>query len=640
MTNDYKEILLKYLTGNLANESQSTTLNYENLSTTDYDTSQIGTNIAIVGYLQCTDSNGTPNGKTLVYGYDTTLYIGFIALFEGTNLLYYTTEYNTGTLFSQFKTLQIDEEGRVYGIDYVVSANKYRFILLNNISELSKTGQRQVILRQSYYLQGSVQLSERYYTSFFVKKSPQSANYVIIGCEANYNPNSLNATLLKINVGAANEWQDFTINITISQSYAFLPLGAYIYFNNDDNPFIEFYYYSSDKNLYVVKNSNMDINITETIYTDLVGTYFTGGSINSRSILPIGANTFYLFLGGTIQYQGTSNYNQKALVLKYNGSTSICYEILSSLAASTWTYYTQGRLYLVNNIPTMYIALARASNTSSADQYVGIIPEPGETNPIVKQLPYTSGTIYTNIVLFNNLYNMFDFSVIYKDTNDVEVVSTWQIVYNPNNYNNQPYENTNSLIANNGLVFDTNDNLVFARNLYNYKVYNNRTISILNIPNNYLNGIIIGKKDILGETNKTLLEDTSEIEKNIYEDLYINFFTTLKMSNQNTNNHIDNYGGASRLNQSVSKETDYSNAKATKTIVHYNDGSQLKGGISATINNGIATYSITLYIPNNKNVDSIDILSEDENTIYQTIDTKGRFENNKYYTLTQDVHIE
>ena len=167
MTNDYKEILLKYLTGNLANESQSTTLNYENLSTTDYDTSQIGTNIAIVGYLQCTDSNGTPNGKTLVYGYDTTLYIGFIALFEGTNLLYYTTEYNTGTLFSQFKTLQIDEEGRVYGIDYVVSANKYRFILLNNISELSKTGQRQVILRQSYYLQGSVQLSERYYTSFF-----------------------------------------------------------------------------------------------------------------------------------------------------------------------------------------------------------------------------------------------------------------------------------------------------------------------------------------------------------------------------------------------------------------------------------------------------------------------------------------
>ena len=112
------------------------------------------------------------------------------------------------------------------------------------------------------------------------------------------------------------------------------------------------------------------------------------------------------------------------------------------------------------------------------------------------------------------------------------------------------------------------------------------------------------------------------------------------MSNHNTNNYIDNYGGASRLNQSVSKETDYSNAKATKVVIHYNDGSQLKGGISATINNGIATYSITLYIPNNKNVDSIDILSEDENTIYQTIDTKGRFENNKYYTLTQDVHIE
>lgn len=130
MTNDYKEILLKYLTGNLANESQSSTLNYENLSTNDYDTSQIGTGISIVGYLQCTDSNGTPNGKTLVYGYNTTTYVGFIAVFEGTKLLFYTDEYNSGTKLSQFKTLQIDEEGRVYGVDYVTSVNKYRFILL------------------------------------------------------------------------------------------------------------------------------------------------------------------------------------------------------------------------------------------------------------------------------------------------------------------------------------------------------------------------------------------------------------------------------------------------------------------------------------------------------------------------------
>ena len=277
MTNDYKDILLEYLTGNIVEESQSSTLNYENLSTNDYDTSQIDTGIAIVGYLQCTDSNGTPNGKTLVYGYNTTSYVGFIALFEGTKLLFYTDEYNSSTKLSQFKTLEVDEEGRVYGIDYVVSANKYRFILLNNISELSKTGQRQVILRQSYYLQGSVQLSERYYTYFFVKKSPQSANYVIIGCETN-DPKTLNATLLKINVGEANEWIDFDVSITISQGNAFFPLGTYIYFNNDDNPFIEFYYYSGDTNLYVVSNSDMNINISETVKT---------ATLRNLSIVPI-----------------------------------------------------------------------------------------------------------------------------------------------------------------------------------------------------------------------------------------------------------------------------------------------------------------------------------------------------------------
>ena len=87
MTDDYKELLLKYLTGNITKETQSNTLNYEELNTVDYEDIGFGSPYSISDYVQCKDSNGNPNGKTLVYGTDNSVMggIGFIAIFEGTN---------------------------------------------------------------------------------------------------------------------------------------------------------------------------------------------------------------------------------------------------------------------------------------------------------------------------------------------------------------------------------------------------------------------------------------------------------------------------------------------------------------------------------------------------------------------------
>ena len=129
------ELLLKYLTGNIDKEQPSDTLNYEELNTEDRAEIGIEEPFFVTNYLQCLDSKGVANGKTIVYGgiIQNNIVTGFIALFEGTELLFVTSQYNTGTTFGRFKVLQVDEAGQLYGIE--LFNDRYRFILLNNISE-------------------------------------------------------------------------------------------------------------------------------------------------------------------------------------------------------------------------------------------------------------------------------------------------------------------------------------------------------------------------------------------------------------------------------------------------------------------------------------------------------------------------
>ena len=66
MTNDYKGLLLKYLTGNLANDYDVSTMNpyYESV---DYQTKPSSEGFPTGVSIQCLDGNGKPNGKTLYY---------------------------------------------------------------------------------------------------------------------------------------------------------------------------------------------------------------------------------------------------------------------------------------------------------------------------------------------------------------------------------------------------------------------------------------------------------------------------------------------------------------------------------------------------------------------------------------------
>ena len=121
----------------------------------------------------------------------------------------------------------------------------------------------------------------------------------------------------------------------------------------------------------------------------------------------------------------------------------------------------------------------------------------------------------------------------------------------------------------------------------------------------------------------------------------------VKAENENdVNNHILNPTGATRLNISVSDLIDYDNAKATKIRINYDDGTNEIKDVSNNIEHIqqsdsliFTNYDFTVYNPATKNIKTIDIISNDETTVYQTISNLN-FVSNKYYNIIQPVQID
>ena len=84
--------------------------------------------------------------------------------------------------------------------------------------------------------------------------------------------------------------------------------------------------------------------------------------------------------------------------------------------------------------------------------------------------------------------------------------------YNPLNYNSTPYNDYKSMVGTKGEVY-SNGSLVFARNLYNRTQWNNTTTSTIQIPNTYLNDMILQPKKLLSNSNNIINNDTDNLTK-------------------------------------------------------------------------------------------------------------------------------
>ena len=229
-----------------------------------------------------------------------------------------------------------------------------------------------------------------------------------------------------------------------------------------------------------------------------------------------------------------------------------------------------------------------------------------------------------------NLHNFF-----IQDQNTVYNV---KLIFNLLNYNGNPYQALNSMVSNSAILYDSDGVEIFARNLYNRVVNNNTTTSTIEVPNNFINNIIIKNKELISQTNNILNTDSTEVVTNIYEELLINFINTLIMQNRNNpDNIISNIVGASRINNSISNPLvlDYSNAQASKFKINYTDNTSVTQNIAWTKITNYYQAKMFIYVP--KAIKNIEIISADGNTVYQTITDNYTVGN--LYIINQDVWI-
>lgn len=592
MTNEYKYNLLKYLTNNIDSET-GTNVPYfrdeeiitNNLKTT-LDTKF--TQYQIVGQVVSNKSDniiiyGNYNYIS-VYGYTK----GFIVILNrNCEIEKIITQYSTGTELSQLISLNVDETGYIYGIDNTSSSqqtNSYRFIMLNNFLN---TDNYNIILRQSYMFPNdynNVRFENSCYTH--IKKAIGEASYFIVGEKRQSEESTLlemYLITLTINVGSENEWNAYTngTGTRFGAKYDFIT-------SKDDNTNTVTIIHSEENGLYKM--------------------YFDGENVTDTLLSSSEIGVCVRIVNDNLFYFANDKLN------KYdNGTFSIV-----------------GRSTYLNLLGTTVISYYYDNSTSGTiNIYLGVY----DGTNYVEELIYTVQAYYTKVTMLYSylIYNLYKLCIQIENN-----AYTYNIVIS-NGYNGQSFNDKNSLNPNSVQLYNEDSKIIFARDLYNKTVSNNTTEATVEVPNTYLNSDNIAIQDLLSFNNNIMVQNNNLINKNIYETLYINFFNTLRMINNNdTSSPIINTTGAIRLNNSISNLIDYNNATLTKARINYSDNTNEVVTVSYNTVTNARQINLSIYV--SKTISSIDFISNDENTIYNTI--TGNFEIGKTYNIKQLVTVQ
>lgn len=664
MTDDSKQRLLRYLTGNLSGEEgnnepqlgeiKSYGTTYYNDITEElknyYHTDSLVINITRIFNAI---SNNNENGKKIVYGY---YYIydgnvtperfeGFIAILNiDFELEQVITEYNSGTKLRVIQDLHYDEDGNLYGLDgsNFNENEQFRFIMLNNVAvKNTSTNLYEAILRKSYYIDSA--------NPTICKKVPNESTYMMPYEDYNSSkfPNTYNlgVLVLKINVGSENEWKTYKSDLNYGFAYINnidqiivnrtegdidfkILLGIYIdNSNNDSTPYIYEFYNDNDRLSYNLIKAGATIPLS-------------AGYIEPISTIYLNNNDYYFKLPKKY-YSDTRFLDISIIHIKDSIETEI-FEINSPNGAYVFFNKTN------DGVTYSY------SEPYSETIYVGRIVN---NNYYEKSI---SGFSFSDDTFFNveNNYNLYNYII-----GTTYTVYTLQEIYNSESYNGLPYENTNSLKPKSGRLLGSDNNVIFDRNLYNLSINQNTTTSTIEVPNTLLNDVEISTEQLISENNNIITSNQNSYTKNIYEQLLINYINTLIISDCNNVNNIKTNSNASiRLNKSVSDLCDYDDVKMTKYKVYYKNqisdiywngdsdiywnedtnnywyqAPQILDLPTPTLNNKKYTYQ--LEVNTYSGIEKIEFVSNDEQTVYLTLDLSN-LENDKKYILKQDVYIK
>lgn len=618
MTNDFKSNILKWLTGNYSVETGNNvpqfneTTNQTNEFETQFQT-LFPNGYFIRGILQGQDANNNGVGYSIVYGlyYIDNTYTtmkGFIVILdEDFDIVQSITAYSSGTQFGMIEILGVGDDGNFFLIEN--NSGTKRFVMLNNIiAKLPTEANYSVVLRRAYNLSGQ---STNIETFTQIIKAPSQSKYLIVGNDSSQH---VIATELTINVGSSNEWVDYTYTanmFTIGDAFASWDSQGNLIFKLAGFKITNYVNLTYGE---LSGNSTQGQTLTLTTY----GSEFTNA--NQYSVRKINLTQAYF----TITYIDSNNYNYAYMKMFYFNNGSIT-ELKSVYTAAEMNIGI--KLFKVGE-ETFYIYDYSYPLNSNWLMYVGKLID---NNFYESEVGSFETHSYSIMFMVQKQFNLYNYFIQIGD-----IVYNIKQIYNSLNYNGVAYQSLDSMIPNSA-VLKSSGVEIFARNLYNRVVNNNTTISTLNVPNNFINDIQIDNELLYSLTKNELVNATGSYSTNIYEELMVNFVNTLLMANENDpNNIIENLSGSSRLNNSISLTKDYSNIKATKIKINYTDNTNKIQNISWTLIDNYYQTDMLIYV--GKQIENIQIISEDENTIYQTIE--GNFIVGKFYSIKQNVSIE
>lgn len=647
MTDEFKQTLFDYLIGKLPNEQGTTEEIFKEIneipeSEWEEFVPSSWNSFRYEGLIEVADSE-----LLVLYGgykiYQTDEVRGIITILNNDFVPIKTFyQFDSGTYLKYIQCMIQEEDGTFSLIDcpdypkdksWSFTTSQKRFIRLNNFTQ-QINDDYVLALHKSYILPTD-------YFNFYcgkMFKDINSSHYVMVG---NYlkDQNSpdydgIRIVELKINVGSENDWNKYDDDGT-----GWLLGDSYVEFNNDD-----FYCEvllndtsNSSRELYIwTKEFTATSLVLKSIATFNFHPYIDSISCKNQSVF-LNKNECY-FVQNNQHWGNSGRTESKYIGLYYYNIQNEDLKTIYEHYLGEYDYCNLESIYIVVNNNNLYVEFNDNidSINITADYYFQRL-ENQLWSPIkISEQQYFT---YDRRALYvNNNYNLLNwFSYVLNPQPQYWKIYNIKENYNSSNYNGEPYININALIPNSAEIY-SNENLVFARNLYNKTINNNTTVSTVEIPNTYLNGIDLTSKNLLSETNLTMIADTNVTQKNIYETMFLNFINVLQVADRNNATQVLNQEASTYLNNAINTDDSYDNAKLyNKVIINYQDGSTKESSYS--LENTTETSTIIAFgLYTDKLVNNVEIVSNDKTITYQSIDLSN-LELNKNYSIKQKLEV-
>lgn len=653
MTEDYKKSLIDYVSGLLKIEQERPT---------DFDPEEIaGTGVLDYNSQDWAFVINAFNGKNVAINgilenenYDNYIMYGGYQNGDSGNsngFLIYINEYGKPTkvrLLSNargFQCLKFDEiNNRVYGVagnraNYPeANDNDTYFVYYNNLF-LTENDETPPDITYSYKIHSDS--STEYFMARDIIKHPERPFYLIYATSF-VNINLPTVVELRINVGQENEVKTWNIGSDYF-SYAF-----YGWYSGETPHFkVILWDYANTKQFKLGVNNGDNIDITNLS----INTTLNNGQIFFLKNDYVATNENNIYFVFNDNWSENNVTKKQCHLLKYDGTTAIKSIYKTNIYNYETNNYNIPVLNVVKDINTIYCI--RVINDEANDaSYISVVNISDHSNPQESDFEDLGNGKYiyrVNIYNFRTILKRQYNIVYFNSFNGYLRTNLGSSTGTINGYSNQagrlkqrigytgyPYSYYNVLVPRYVNLYYQNIALFFSRNVYNITRFNNTTTASVEVPAQYLNNYTISRQKLFGNTAVELVRNQQLISKNQYEVLHINFLNTINVIDEDTNTMYEM--GAIKTNEGITTgtQTSYNNTKCTKYRVNYEDGTSEIGTITwQNITDLAKQTNFTIYVE--KAIKNIDLISNDESTIYLTIN--GNFEIDNYYTINQKVRI-